>query len=192
MILIANNMSIYGAKQEDPAHGIGGSMNNRHATGLNDVGFNIYSTNYGKFIKQINAQQTSQGRWRIGNMNDITQIYGRFARSFDNKSDKNTMCFVFDTDLWGGLPLANNINLFFNITYFDYGNGKWSFGYDAQGNKNKIDIHVDKTNTNKWLIKNFNVNDGYFGQRGEMNSDFCLYSNDTEDDIFSYIQVIRV
>ena len=47
-----------------------------------------------------------------------------------------------------------------------------------------------KTNTDGWLIINFNINDAYFGSRGDMNSDFCLDSNDDKDDIFSFIQVI--
>eukprot|EP01084_Bolivina_argentea_P305488 527748_1 len=192
MILIANNMSIYGAKQEDPEHGTGSPMHNRHATALNDVGFGIWRVNYGKFMEQINPMNTSQGRWRIGSMTDEIQMYGRFGRSFDYKSGKNTMCFVLDKDLWGGLPLKFNINLYFNVTYFDDGNGKWTFGYDAIDNKNKMSVTVKKTDTNKWIIKNFNINDAYFGQRGVMNSDFCLYSNDTTDDIFSFIQVIAV
>ena len=192
MVKIAKNMSLYGAKQEDPNHATGGPMNQRKASKMNDVGFGIWRTNYAKFITQINPLKTSQGRWRIGNMNNPQQIYGRFGRSFDNKSGKNTMCFIFDKHLWNGLPLTKGINLYFNITYFDTGNGGWSFGYDSQNNKNKIENMVKKTNKNKWLIKNFNINDAYFGRRGNMNSDFCLYSNDTKDDtIFSFIQVIQ-
>ena len=192
MVKIAQNMSLYGAKQEDPSSATGGPMNQRGAKKLNDVGFGIYPTNYGKFIKQIKPQETSQGYWRIGS---IDQMYGRFGRGFDNNSNKTKMCFVFDKDLWNGLPLKKNkeINLYFNITYFDQGNGGWSFGYDSQNNSNKMNDIIQKTNKNKWLIKNFNIDDGYFGQRGTMNSDFCLYSNDTKDNtIFSFIQVIAV
>ena len=89
MVKIATNMSTYGAKQESPSHATGGPMNQRKADKMNDVGFGIYTGNYGKYIFQINPQNTSQGRWRIGSMTDKTQIYGRFARSFDTKSNKD-------------------------------------------------------------------------------------------------------
>eukprot|EP01084_Bolivina_argentea_P079351 143951_1 len=183
MVKIAQNMSEYGAKQEDPASGCGGQGNQRKATGLNDVGFGIYSSNYGRFLYQINPQNTSQGRWRVGSMTDPSQIYGRFARSFDYKSSKMYMCFVFNKELWGGLPLKNAINLEFIIAYFDKGNGKWQFEYDSQNSSNQIAFSVETTNTNKWITKTFNINDAYFGQRGYMNSDFCLHSMDENDDI---------
>ena len=127
-------------------------------------------------------------------MTNKQQIWGRFGRSFDNKSHKNKMCFVFDKYLFGGLPLKDKeVNLYWNVTYFDSGDGGWSFGYDSKNDENKMGVYVKKSNENKWLIKNFNINDGYFGQRGEMNSDFCLYSNDTNDDtIFSFIQVVAI
>merc|ERR1711884_190299 len=158
-------------------------MNQRGSNKLNDVGFGIWEDNYALFMSQINPLQTSQGHWRVG---PKSQMFGRFARGFDHKASKNKMCFVFDTDLFGGLPLKSNhdINLYFNITYFDDDNdGTWSLIYDSQNNSNKIAFTQKKTNTKKWIIRNFYINDAYFGQRGDMNSDFCLDSNDDKDDI---------
>merc|ERR1712087_518384 len=190
MVKIAESMSAYGAEQEDPSAATGSPMNQRSAKKMNDVGFGIWRDNYGKFIEQVDPMGTSQGRWRVGSMNDEKQIYGRFARSFDHKAGKDTMCFVLDEHLFGGLPLNKNTDLMFNVTYFDEGDGGWSFGYDAQDEHNKLVKMIKKTDKKEWMVQHIAVDDAYFGQRGTMKSDFCLYSNDTKDDtIFSFIQL---
>ena len=192
MILIAQNMSLYGANQDDPDSATGGPMNQRRANGLNDVGFGIWDTNYGNYIKQIYPMNTSQGYWRIGSNTTIHDMYGRFGRGFDYKSNKNTMCFQMNTKLWDGLPIKNERKLMVNITYFDNNNDKWGFSYDNKNNSkcgNDI-IITENTNTNKWIIKNIDINDAYFGERCQWNSDFCLINMGTHNTIFSFIQII--
>eukprot|EP01084_Bolivina_argentea_P290707 499424_1 len=55
-----------------------------------------------------NPLQTSR------DMGELIQMYGRFGSGFD-------------ANLWGGLPLNDNVNLYFNVTYFDNNNGVFSF-----------------------------------------------------------------
>ncbi|KAB1154021.1 hypothetical protein [Flavobacterium luteum] len=60
---------------------------------MNNVGFGLIARNYSSFITQIDANKTSVGLWRVGPTN---QPYGRYARSFENESNKNRMYFDLD------------------------------------------------------------------------------------------------
>eukprot|EP01084_Bolivina_argentea_P265883 450823_1 len=194
MINIANAFSEYGAKQEDPSAAKGKPRNQRNAQKMNDVGWGIWNTNYGMFMKQINAINTSIGYWRIG---DINQIYGRFGRGFDYKNGMNIICFQLNKDLWNGLPLKNEMNVTIEINYFDNGiNGMklFSFGYDNKNNdkcSNDINHKIIANGTYKWQTVYININDGYFGNRCNMNADFCLFNLSKQNVIFSFIHIYK-
>eukprot|EP01084_Bolivina_argentea_P094866 170569_1 len=194
MVKIVDVFKDYGAKQEDPGAAVGDPMNQRTANKLNDVGYGCWDANYGQFMKQINPLNTSIGYWRIG---DMSEMYGRFGRSFDYKNNKNIICFVLDKNLWNGLPLYNSVNLTLDITYFDnYNLDLFSVGYDNQNDNlcktsNESNIIIKGGNTNKWVTKTINIKDGYFQSRCVMSSDICLFNKANQDVIFSFINIYK-
>merc|ERR1711918_266451 len=92
----------WGAAEEDPASAAKNPFASRNRRHMNDVGWNIYTGNYGNgLIEMLKPGETSIGQWRVGPRD---QPYGRFARSFQRKSGRTEMGFVLDSRLWGGLP----------------------------------------------------------------------------------------
>ena len=155
---------------------------------LNDVNYNVYRGNYGKYLTQYNSNQTSQSYFRIGSKN---QPYGRYARGFNSAEGKNAIFLNIDNKFFGGSPLDGDYNVTIKVIYFDQGFGSWQLKYDSKLNSQKIAYTQTNTNTGIWKEKIINVNDAYFGDRGENNSDIILFNNDTKDEIFHLVEVIR-
>lgn len=193
---IAQAMSQFGAKQSVS------SANTAKDTwaGLNDVGYNIYSAdyryenqkwvgNYQMWLTQYDPNGTSQGLWRVGSKN---QMYGRFARRFDNASGKDNMYFDIDDRFFFNQPLNSQYPVKVRVVYFDQGTGKWSLKYDGQaGNCSQTALTVTKTGSETWKEKIINIPDGYFMNRCPNNTDLVLSSLDNEDDIFHMIEITR-
>lgn len=155
------------------------------AKAMNDVGFGLIARNYSRFINQIDANNTSVGLWRVGPTN---QPYGRYARSFENESKRNRMCFDLD-DHFLSKKQKGSINI--KLIYLDEGIGKFSFRYDGVSNPDKTGITITKTNSGKWVKKTITIKDGAFANRGPKNSDFSLVNEDKEDDIFHMIEITK-
>jgi len=155
------------------------------AKAMNDVGFGLIARNYSCFITQIDANKTSIGLWRVGPMN---QPYGRYARSFENETNKNRMYFDLDDHF---LSQKQKESVSFKIIYLDEGIGKFSFRYDSESNPDKIAITITKTNSGKWVEKAIIITDGAFANKGPKNSDFSLVNEDKEDDIFHMIEITK-
>ena len=155
------------------------------AKAMNDVGFGLIARNYGRFINQIDANNTSVGLWRVGPTN---QPYGRYARSFENESKRNRMYFDLD-DHFLSTKQKGSINI--KLIYLDEGIGKFSFRYDGVSNPDKTGITITKTNSGKWVKKTITIKDGAFANRGPKNSDFSLVNEDKEDDIFHMIEITK-
>jgi len=192
MIAIAEANAEYGAKQEDPDHGTGIPMHQRDADRLNDVGWMIHRGNYEANLIQIDADSTSVGRWRVGN--GSIELYGRFARSFENSSGKNEMYFSLNSLIWNGLPLTEKRDLAIRVAYFDEGFGLWKLKYDGMGELDQqgcasFCFRVKKENTMQWKEVTWVVADGYFGGRGKGGADIWLESGDDEDDVFGMVEV---
>ena len=97
--------------------------------GFNDSGWEIWPTNYSRFITQIDPEKTSIGLFRVGGTIDKSSpIYARFARSFENSTGKNAMYFQLHDDMFDG----TKDTVTFIVRYLDKENGStWSFVYDA-------------------------------------------------------------
>ena len=187
ILKIESEFKKYGAKVGDlnAATTLKGQNYLYEAKAMNDVGFGLIARNYSRFITQIDANQNSGGVWRVGPTN---QPYGRYARSFENETNKNRMYFDLD-DHFLSKKEKGSIN--FKIIYLDQGFGKFSFRYDGESNPNKIGITIAKTNSGKWVEKTITVKDGAFANKGPKNSDFSLVNEDNEDDIFHMIEITK-
>jgi hypothetical protein len=154
---------------------------------MNDVGYQLIARNYFRFITQINANNTSVGWWRVGPTN---QPYGRYARGFENASNKNRMSFDLDDNFFLNTP--NNKSIEVKIIYLDEGTGKFSFRYNSTTDMDKTDTIFTKTDSKKWVEKIIKIEDGEFLNKGVNNSDFSLVNEDAEDDIFHLIEIKKV
>jgi hypothetical protein len=187
VLKIESEFKKYGAKVGDlyAATTLKGQNYLFEAKAMNDVGFGLIARNYSRFITQIDANQTSIGLWRVGPAN---QPYGRYARSFENESNKNRMSFDLDDRF---LSQKERESVSIKIIYLDEGIGKFSFRYDGESNSDKIGITIAKTNSGKWVEKTITIKDGAFANKGPKNSDFSLVNEDYEDDIFHMIEITK-
>ena len=182
---IANAFASRGARQDDPAAGVGGAMQNRNANGLNDVGWNILKDNYCKHLYQYNPNGTSIGWWRVGS---TSEPYGRFARGFEHSSGRDAMWFNIDDGLFGGAPVNGAYPVTVKVVYYDSGTGSWELRYDSTiGDKQALS--VTKANTTTWQTATATLTDACFGNRCPNGTDFYLRNTDAEDDIFSFLEV---
>ena len=163
-------------------------MQNRSAKAMNDVGWNIWTGNYNRYLYQYDPDSTSQGYWRVGPKD---QPYGRFARGFDTENGKNKMFFKIDDNLFSGKPLKAAFPVEVRIVWFDKGNATWSLLYDAVDDKEKHALLVKKKNTGKWKESTVLLKDACFAHRCEHKTDIILENIGNEDTLFHMIEVIK-
>jgi hypothetical protein len=140
---IAKAYAEYGAIMTDPEKATGGGMMNRKAKGPNDVGWGTLPGNYSRFLTQIEPGSGDVARWNIDN-----SIYGRFARGFEHKSNRNQMRFQLDKDFG-----ARQIKV--HITYLDKGTGSWSIGTP----EGQSIARIQNTDTGEWQTKSIPLSD---------------------------------
>lgn len=184
---IESEFNKYGAKVGDlnAATSLSGSNYLYEAKAMNDVGFELIARNYSRFITQIDANETSVGLWRLG---PIDQPYGRYARAFENSSERNRMCFDLDDNF---LSTDTKESITLKIIYLDKGNGKFSFRYDSSSDPDKTAVTITKANSGKWVSKSITILDGAFDNKGSRNSDFSLVNEDNENDVFHMIEIMK-
>lgn len=124
----------YGALMADPEKAIGGGMINRKSSGPNDVGWDILSGNYSRFLTQIEPGSGDVGRWNIDE-----SIYGRFGRAFEHQSGKKQLRFQLDPRF-----AAKQVKV--SVTYLDQGTGSWSIGIPGKDGATRI----QNTNSRDW------------------------------------------
>jgi hypothetical protein len=185
---IEQKFADYGAKVGDmiSASTMANATYLYNSKAMNDVGYQLIARNYSRFITQLNANNTSVGWWRVGPTN---QPYGRYARGFENASNKNRMSFDLDDNFFLNTP--NNKSIEVKIIYLDEGTGKFSFRYNSTTEQDKTAQIFTKTNTKRWVEKIVKIDDGEFLNKGVNNSDFSLVNEDTEDDVFHLIEIKR-
>ncbi len=186
---IARAFARYGAVQGDPDKGMALVMQNRSAARMNDVGWNIETGNYQRYLTQYDPNGTSQGYWRVGPKN---QPYGRFARGFDVSTGKNAMHFDVADRFFGGKPLDAAYPVEVRIVYFDSGNGSWALDYDARGNPAKRALAVTNTNSGRWKEATVTLRDAYLGNRCPHATDLMLVNTSQENTLFHLIEVVRL
>ncbi len=160
----------------------------RYQNGLNDVMSDVFRGNYRLYLHQIDANQTSQGYWRIGPKHEP---YGRFARGFNHDEGKNTILLDIEDSFFGGEPLSGAYPVMVNIIFFDSGNGRWELRYDSKDNKDKVGLSVENSNTNRWITASVFLKDAYFGNRGTAGSDISIVNADSLANIFHMVEITR-
>jgi hypothetical protein len=73
----------------------------------------------------------------------------------------------------------------------DQGNGKFAVRYHASSNPDKTAATITKTNSGRWVSKSITIADGAFANKGPLNSDFSLVSEDDKDDVFHMVEVTK-
>ena len=177
-----------GARVGDPVAAQCDSMCSRHRNSSNDVGWGIFTNNYGNGrIEQIDATATSVGYWHVGPQD---QPYGRFARGFDQSANKTEMSFTLDARLWGGLPRTSTssppLHLTLKVVYFNEGNAaSFDVLYDSTDDgpgecRTAASIHTD--NSTRWSVYEINITDGAFGKMCSNGADIVLRSTSSTGD----------
>jgi hypothetical protein len=158
-------------------------------TGYNDVGYDIWTGNYSRFVTQVNPDAESIGLFRIGGeITRTTPKYSRFARAFENSTGKNAMYFNLHEDFFKNTGKSIKVT----VTYFDkIADSKWEFKY---GGKNGFQSakEVIGTGSNTWKRVEFIVNEGEFKSNGPNNSQFALVNSDNLDDIFHMVEIEKI
>ena len=188
---IVNKYAAKGALLEDVKSATMAEMDNIRANGTNDVGWNLFTGNYDRFLHQINANQTSVGYWNIQSA-DANTMYGKYGRSFDLANKMNALYFDVDNAFLSNKALGGKYAITIEVTYLNKGKGSWQLYYDATGSKNKASVTVKCTNTNKWKKASITLTDANFANRGTNASDFSIRSTGKKQDIiFSVVELSR-
>jgi hypothetical protein len=181
----------YGAAIDDEnVFQLGNVEQRRQQTGFNDVGWDIWPGNYGRFIEQIDPEETSIPLWRIGGpITPMSSIYSRFGRGFEHSSGKDTMFFKLQDGFSGDAkPKVMSIN----IVWYDAEPGStWKLDYDAGEPTMKTALTVTGKGEKQWHHETVTLKDAVFRHGGTKGSDMALVNTDEKDDIFSLIEVHR-
>ena len=178
-----------GAKIEDPLMVVRGQVDQRrYQVGYNDAGWEIAEGNIERFLTQIKPDETSIGLFRVrGTITSTSSKYDRFARSFENATNKNTMYFKFDNELFVDTKPKN---LTFTVTWLDKNAGsKWEIQYmNAEGTIQSI-LQTTGVGSNTWKKAILTISDLDVTKLGAENSNFRLVNTDNIDDIFHGIEI---
>ncbi|OPZ22077.1 MAG: hypothetical protein BWZ10_00458 [candidate division BRC1 bacterium ADurb.BinA364] len=158
----------------------------KNQKGLNDVQWDVWRGNYGMYMKQIRANETSQGYWRVGSKD---QMYGRFARGFDHAQKKNAIYLDIDDGLFGAEPLSGRSPVSVRVVYFDKGTGAWQLRYDSTSEPDKLAREVTNTDSGLWKELTLDLADAHFDNRGPMESDLWLANSDEQNEIFHMVEI---
>lgn len=181
----------YGAAIDDEKALTMGQVKQRgNQSGLNDVGWKIWSDNYSRLLYQIDADQTSIPLWRVnGPITATSSIYDRFARSFEHVSGKDALYFKLHE---GFSQDAKPKVMTINIVWFDKQVGSsWKLDYDGGGKVMKTAMTVTGKGDKKWHHETITIKDAVFRYGGSKGSDLAIVNTDDKDDIFSIIEVKR-
>jgi hypothetical protein len=191
MLKICAAYSKYGAAVDDKNGLLLNQVRQRDTqTGFNDVGWDIWPDNYGRFLYQIDADETSIPLWRVGGpITKTSSIYSRFARGFEHASGKDAMYFKLHEGFsQGNEPKVMTIT----VVWYDGTEGStWKLDYDAGKGDMKTALSVTGKGDQKWHHETVTVEDAVLRHGGSKGSDFALVNADDKDDIFSLIEVHR-
>ena len=191
MLKICDAYAKYGAAVDDKNALLLGQVRQRDTqTGLNDVGWDIWPDNYGRFLYQIDADATSVPLWRVGGpITPTSSIYSRFARGFEHATGKDAMYFK----LHEGFSQDKEPKIMtMTVVWYDATAGStWKLDYDAGQEEMKTALTVTGKGDKQWHHETVTVEDAVLRYGGTKGADFALVNTDDKDDIFSLIEVHR-
>lgn len=191
MLKIAGEYARYGAAVDDKNGLRLDQVRQRDTqTGFNDVGWDIWPENYGRFLYQIDADATSVPRWRIGGpLTKTSSIYDRFARGFEHASGKDALYFkLHDGFSADRQPKTMSIHV---VWYDGQAGSTWKLIYDAGQTSMQTALSVTGTGSGKWRSEIVTLKDAVFARGGTRGSDLALINADDRDDIFSLVEIHR-
>lgn len=149
----------------------------------NDFGV-LMTRNYVKFITQLDANETSAGRYRIG---ADTALYGRYARAFKITNGDGAMSFRLNDDLFnvGGPKFKIQIT----VTYFDSGNSKWAI---VAGKGNEYKVKISNAGTNQWKRITVQFNDFVLRSLQNGKADIALQYIAGDNVAFALIELVNL
>lgn len=188
---IANKNAKFGARLEDAVTATSTELNNLVATGINDVGWDVFSGNYDRYLHQIKANETSTGYWNVNAINDTNSIYGKFARGINTTNGKDALYFDIDSLFFNKSALNAAYPVVIDITYLDNGKGTFTLYYDSKTDSNKQSNAVTLVNSGTWKKFSVTINDAYFGNRGFNSSDFYIKASTQQTVVISLVELSR-
>ena len=187
---ICKDEAMYGAKISDTAMVAAGKGDQRNLQkDYNDVGWDIDEGNFERFLTQIAPDSTSAGLWRVREpLTGASSKYDRFARRFDNVTNRNTMYFKFWDDVFSITSKPKSLKI--KITWLDSIKGStWELRYRDLNGVTQSPIKMIGLGDRKWKTDSVTVADMDVTQSGFLHSDFMLVNTDNIDDIFNGIEV---
>lgn len=181
----------YGAAIDDRKALTYGQVQQRgDQAGFNDVGWDIWPENYSRLLEQIDADETSIPRWRVGGpITQTSPIYARFARGFEHATGKDALYFKlregFSAD---ATPKVMSLTV---VWYDAHVGSTWKLAYDAGTAAMKTALEVTGKGDQQWHHEVVTVRDAVLRHGGTKGADLALVNTDATDDIFSLIEVHR-
>lgn len=188
---IANRFSKLGARLEDPLTATLSEINNLVATGINDVGWNVFTGNYERYLHQLKANETSVGFWNVNAPAEPNALHGKFARGISTLTNKDALYFDVDSLFLNKTPLNGAYPVVIDISYLDSGTGAFSLFYDAKTATDKQSIVIPVTNSGVWKKASITLYDAYFGNRASHASDFYIKAGNNQTVLFSIVELSR-
>lgn len=188
---IQNAYASKGALLHDTVHLIGDENANLNAMGTNDVGWRIFSSNYERYLHQLDAQANTVGYWNVRAPNDTNSIFGKFARGFDVANNKKNFYIDVDNGFLKNQSIKGDYPVVISITYLDQGQGSWQLFYDSKAKRNKPGFKVSCANSGKWKTASVTLYDPNFGNRATNHSDFYIKSTNSQNVIFALVEMHR-
>lgn len=191
MLKITAEFAKYGAAVDDRDGLLLDQVRQRDTqTGFNDVGWDIWPENYGRFLYQIDADATSVPRWRVGGaLSKTSSIYDRFARGFEHASGKDALYFQLQEGFAvDRKPKTMSIHV---LWHDSQAGSSWKLVYDAGEATMRTALTVTGTGSGKWRSEIVTLTDAVFARGGTRASDLALINADDKDDLFSLVEVHR-
>lgn len=191
MLRITAEYARYGAAVDDRNGLLLDQVRQRDTqTGFNDVGWNIWPENYSRFLYQIDPDETSVPRWRVGGpLTKASSIYDRFARAFEHASGKDALYFkLHDGFSADRRPRTMSVHV---LWYDERPGSTWKLLYDAGQAEMRTGLSVVGRGDKKWRSEIVTLTDAVFARGGTRGSDLALVNTDAQDDIFSLVEIHR-
>lgn len=187
---ICQEYQAFGCQNDDKKAALQGQVYQRDKqTGFNDVGYDIWPTNYGRWIEQIDADTTSQGLFRIGGgtITASTSKYARFARGLIHRAGKTGMYFKFSSGFFHQVP-PGKINM--HMTWYDNAAGSFQVRY-KRGKELVTALNQACTGNKTWNTNTAFQIDTLIPGGSELGSDFFITSSTSTDVVVHLIEAAR-
>jgi hypothetical protein len=120
--------------------------------------------------------------------NVTSDMRGRYARRTNGVAGNPYMYFNVDD----GYLLGGNNAVSITVTYLDQGTGAWRLEYDSVDDPYAVGFTVQKQNTGQWRTVSHVLSNVHFGNRQNGGNDFRIYNGGDDDDIFHFVDLVRL